>query len=100
MATKKTGEKPQDGPFKRDELLEDLPKPGVDRFWRIRHIPTQRTAPMRVELHEAVVPGSTKLSRVIGFENAVASVKSIVEAAQLTLARNGAYKELEGDYDV
>jgi hypothetical protein len=86
--------------LKAIELTAQLPKAGVDRFWRVRHIPTQRQTPIRVELMESIVPGSTKVSRLIGFENAVASVKSIVEAAQLALDRNGAYAELIGDYDV
>lgn len=80
------------------ELSAKLPPAGEGRFWRVRHIPVQREKPMRVELHEAIVPGSTKLSRVIGFENAVASVKSIVDAAELARARSGDYAKLVGDY--
>jgi len=86
--------------LKSIELIGQLPKAGEDRFWRVRHIPTQRQQPIRVELMESIVPGSKKVAKLIGFENAVASVKSIVEAAELALDRNGAYAELIGDYDV
>ncbi len=108
MATKTKGEEQSAGEkllktsdkVKALELTAQLPAAGIDRFWRIRHIPTQKLQPMRVELMESLVPGSKRVAKVIGFENAVASVKSIVEAAELALDRNGAYAELIGDYDV
>lgn len=102
MATKQKTQQAEDidQKLKAIELTAQLPKAGEDRFWRIRHIPTQKVQPIRVELMESIVPGSKKVAKLIGFENAVASVKSIVEAAQLALDRNGAYAELIGDYDV
>lgn len=80
------------------ETAAVMPTVGSDRWWRVTHRPNQRKEPIRVELMESLVPGRKKLSRVIGWDNCVASPKAVSECADGILTRVGAYLMVVGEY--
>lgn len=81
-------------------VASDLPKPGDGRWWRITFNVKSNKTPMKVELMEMHVPGRRAMSTVIGWENTIASQKSIVETCDLVLARCGDYELFLGEFEL
>lgn len=87
--------------FIRKELAKKAPV-GALRYWRIR-LRKSRTLPIEIMLMEfatesAARAKATGLSTMIGFEYTTADYASVVEAAQLTVARVAGYKAIVGDF--
>ena len=82
----------------REELAANLPSAGEDRWWQVKHNPKSRTKPIVLNLMESVTPGHKAMSRIIGFEFGIASVKDLTEKAELVLARVSDYDKIVGSY--
>ena len=80
----------------------NLPKAGENRFWSITHQPTKKTAPVRIELRQKMIPSAKEpvlsLSKIIGFEDTVADEAEIRTAALKVIARVARVDEFVGVY--
>ena len=79
----------------------NLPSPGEGRFWNIVHQPRKKTAPLRIELREKVNKQAqpvVSLSKLISFEDTIASSEALAEAALKIIARAGQVDEYVGVY--
>ena len=79
------------------QVLENLPNPGVGRFWRITFNPKSFRSPITVALMEYQTEGRV-LSRMIGMEHTVASEEKIIEVTNVVLKRVSDYQKFVGDY--
>ena len=77
-----------------------LPEVSPRRYWEVKHQPTKKTTPLRLELREHIRPDGTQhvpsWTRLIGYEDTIALPSSIVEAAAKILERASRVDEFVG----
>ena len=67
----------------------DFPDVGDKRFWEVTHNPKSRQKPITITLRESVSAGRrlVGMSRILGFDHAIADRDQIIETAKLIDAR-------------
>lgn len=78
----------------------ELPDPGPTRYWEIKHQPTKKNTPLRIELREHTKKDGShhvgSWTRMLGFEDTIALPDSIIEAASKVLDRASRVDEFVG----
>lgn len=86
----------------REKLASLSITAGEGFFFVVKHQPTRRTTPIRVELRKPM-PGikapRESLSSLLGFEDTVADEERIYEAALKVVSRAGRVDQLTGVYE-
>ncbi len=82
----------------------EMPKLPKGRFFFVKHQPSKKATPLRLELRESITPNNEvivpSLSRLIGFEDTVADETTLYEAGLRIIARAGRVDEFIGIYGV
>jgi hypothetical protein len=68
-----------------------LPDAGPLRFWEIKHQPTKKTTPVRIELRQRTNTSSKRIinswTRLLGYEDTTADESALILAAETVLER-------------
>lgn len=80
--------------------IPGMPPAGPRRYWTGKHQPQKKATPLRIELRERTNVNSQRIvdsfSRLIGYEDVIATPTSIIEGAEKIIERASRVDEFVG----